>query len=1140
MLARRRSAFAVLLTLATSATATAQTLTVNKDQQTLAGVALNSSNAGVGVLMKYVITITSSDTSKPQGVTITDKLPAGFVLLATPGTPAGVSCTPSGSAVCPTIPSNPATLSPPPLVLAGGKIPASAADVITITIVGYFSAPGTYMNHVEAQRVGETTVEPTAMHDTTLTLPSTAHPVALTLTKSVSPTSGSTGTNAGSGTTYHYTIKVANNSATDIYLGGSSLTDVIKSLSGTAVGYKFSNFSCTDPACPTQPTGTLSGPVGFGSGTQAFQLPWSPGSVVKAGSSFVLTFDAAFDVNTACGSGQSTIENDAILAVGGSLTSIAAAVQLSSSFALPACQQQATLTLLKTQVSPANPVAWGALITYKISFTNNTGAALTNLSVTDSLSPAATAPLFTATVPVAPVCAPACTFTTTFPTTVPVTGFTNLFTAKFASIPNGAPVTITFQVKFSIPPCATGGAGTTIDNWAQSSPVQGATLVTTNMQPLPDCGLKVTKSLTTANPVVLGQPVEFQITYTNPFPQAVTVRTLEDVASLSSAAYGDLPIQITASSCQATGSVTPLPTPIAVGTNTTIKFHTPAWSGPPLLNFAPVTFGPGASLSCTIRFVPQQPTLCQGAGTPQIVNWAFIDTGIVNTSSPQPPPVSAPATADLPLCRTIGVNKVAPKPQSFTPGTTVTYTVQVTNNNPNDPVTGIHLDDPLPPGFVVTGASCASPCVATFSNNPPDAQAAIPVIAAGGTVVVTITVTAPATGGSYDNVATASFDQQGSFFPGPGNSLSSTANVQVLTPRLTKSFTPAGQGNQATMTLTLTNVGGNPLELGIKFTDTLSPGLQIVGTPSTTCHVGTVTVAGNAITFQGQLQAGEATCTVTVLVQGAGCNDRSNISNTANIDPSGVKAVLNVQECPLSLTVQKAVTGAPSGFTGTFHFTVVCTTSSGLIQQQLTITWPSTTATLPGIPPGATCFVSEDPTLPPLPAGSSWSGVPISNPPGGVIVLTAGGTNQVSFTNAIRTCNDSARLKITKVLNGVPPGFSGTFDFTVTCWSGTNLVTRQVQITLPGPATVTVPGLPPGASCTVSEVSPEPALPAGWFWQAPSYVPATGQVNLVGNCCPEVVVTDTAKFCCDSGAPIYRDVPPNPSHGTPSGAVPPP
>jgi hypothetical protein len=218
--------------------------------------------------------------------------------------------------------------------------------------------------------------------------------------------------------------------------------------------------------------------------------------------------------------------------------------------------------------------------------------------------------------------------------------------------------------------------------------------------------------------------------------------------------------------------------------------------------------------------------------------------------------------------------------------------------------------------------------------------------------------------------------------------------------------------------------------------------------------------------------------------------------------------------CTTSLTVTKKLAGAPAGFTGTFKFYVTCSTPNGLLQQQLSIVWPNTTATLTGIPAGSLCTVSEDPNLPALPAGSSWSGVPVSTPANGVLEVTQEGRNQIAFLNTVHACDDRGRVKITKRLEGVPPGFAGTFNFTVNCWSGTTLITKQAQITFPGSSTVTVNGIPTGSSCTVTEAAPLPVLPAGWFWLAPAYQPTSGQVVLSGTCCPEIVVTDRAKFCC--------------------------
>lgn len=247
------------------------------------------------------------------------------------------------------------------------------------------------------------------------------------------------------------------------------------------------------------------------------------------------------------------------------------------------------------------------------------------------------------------------------------------------------------------------------------------------------------------------------------------------------------------------------------------------------------------------------------------------------------------------------------------------------------------------------------------------------------------------------------------------------------------------------------------------------------------------------------------------------------LNNTAPNPPFSA-AHLPGPGCTSMLTIKKLFPSVPLGFGGTFKFNVTCSTPSGLLQQQLSVVWPGPTVILPDIPLGSTCTVSEDFPLPPLPSGFSWVGVPVINPTGGVIHITSG-TNQVSFTNEARGCNDRGQVKITKKLGNVPPGFTGTFTFNLVCWSGTTLTTQQAQITLPGPSTVVVPGIATGSSCTVTETGPLPPLPSGWFWLGALYFPPSGQVIVAGNCCPEVIVENEAKFCCaDSSGTLPHDV----------------
>ncbi|MGZ5445236.1 MAG: DUF5979 domain-containing protein [Thermoanaerobaculia bacterium] len=220
------------------------------------------------------------------------------------------------------------------------------------------------------------------------------------------------------------------------------------------------------------------------------------------------------------------------------------------------------------------------------------------------------------------------------------------------------------------------------------------------------------------------------------------------------------------------------------------------------------------------------------------------------------------------------------------------------------------------------------------------------------------------------------------------------------------------------------------------------------------------------------------------------------------------------KDCDSNLTIKKVLNGAPAGFTGTFKFNVTCSTPGGLVQQQLSITPPATSVTMSGLPAGTTCTIAEDPSLPALPTGYVWSGVPTSNPDGGVIQISAGTTNQITFTNAIRPCDDRGHIKITKRVEGAPPGFTGTFLFNIACWSAGSLISQVAQVSIPNSPSVTLNDIPTGSSCTVTEVAPLPTLPTGWFWGSPTYSPASAHVDLVGTCCPEVIVINRPKFCC--------------------------
>ncbi|WP_189636362.1 DUF6923 family protein [Arthrobacter sp. NamB2] len=121
-------------------------------------------------------------------------------------------------------------------------------------------------------------------------------------------------------------------------------------------------------------------------------------------------------------------------------------------------------------------------------------------------------------------------------------------------------------------------------------------------------------------------------------------------------------------------------------------------------------------------------------------------------------------------------------------------------------------------------------------------------------------------------------------------------NIQILdvTPQLDKSFTPAEllYGEVSTLNLTVTNTSELGAKNGWSFTDALPAGLSVGdGAAATTCPAGVVTAPAGAtsIGVTGNLNAGQASCTVTVNVvadaPGSYTNGPDNITSTGLNDP---------------------------------------------------------------------------------------------------------------------------------------------------------------------------------------------------------------------------------------------------------------
>ncbi|HTU14972.1 MAG TPA: DUF11 domain-containing protein [Solirubrobacterales bacterium] len=148
-------------------------------------------------------------------------------------------------------------------------------------------------------------------------------------------------------------------------------------------------------------------------------------------------------------------------------------------------------------------------------------------------------------------------------------------------------------------------------------------------------------------------------------------------------------------------------------------------------------------------------------------------------------------------------------------------------------------------------------------------------------------------------------------------------NIKLLdvTPQLDKSFSPSSllPGQPTTMTFTITNTTDLAAKTGWSFTDNLPSGL-VVASPSaasTNCPAGVVnaTVGGTSVSGSGNLNVGQASCTVTVNVTSP--NSGTFTNSASNVIPTGVNPPgdSTVTFSSVDLGVQKTASTAddPSG-----------------------------------------------------------------------------------------------------------------------------------------------------------------------------------------------------------------------------------
>ncbi len=387
-----------------------------------------------------------------------------------------------------------------------------------------------------------------------------------------------------------------------------------------------------------------------------------------------------------------------------------------------------------------------------------------------------------------------------------------------------------------------------------SDPVAANDSATDTDTVTPRADLAVTKTDGQAA-VVPGTPITYTVNVTNLGPSGV-----------SGAAFNDsVPAAITAVSwsCSITGGIGSCASPLGTGNavSTTLDLE------------------PGASAAFTISGVVSPSASGTLANTASIAAPAGVTDPFPANNSDTDTDLLAPNT-DLAVTKTDGAG-------TETPGTTVTYTVTVSNQGPAD-VSGATVTDVLPASISGASWTCsvapADGACGTASGSGNVSTIVDVRAGASATIVVTGTIS-PAATGTLVNTASASVPP-GWTDPIPGNN--SDTDTDTLAPRadlvVTKTDGAAATvpGTAVTWTVRVTNNGPSNVT-GASLSDTVPASVSgvnwscAVTTGSGAC--GAAGGAGNAIVTTLDLGAGAV---ATVTVGGTVAPDATGtLSNTA-------------------------------------------------------------------------------------------------------------------------------------------------------------------------------------------------------------------------------------------------------------------
>ncbi|MBE7468699.1 MAG: DUF11 domain-containing protein [Anaerolineales bacterium] len=550
----------------------------------------------------------------------------------------------------------------------------------------------------------------------------------------------------------------------------------------------------------------------------------------------------------------------------------------------------ALIDLTLTKTDQNDQVTTGALVVYNLVITNNGPSDATGVVLTDTLPQSMN---FQSSTP-------------SFPTCIESGG---TVTCNLGAITRGSSKSVVIRA-FTTQAGVITNTASVSGNESDLNPDNNTDTENTTVQPV---DLSVTKSDFPNDPVFVGYPLSYTLTIMNNGPNQATGIVLTDT----------LPSEVLFKSAIPSGA----------GCNHSGGIVTCS------------NLGNLPHLQSIVVTIVVTPTL---AGT--IVNTASV-------RSSEPDPVSANNTDS----ESTTVNPVADLlitktdfPDPVTAGTSLTYTLTITNNGPS-PATGVVVTDTLPASVTFVSAPGCTPqpnnqVRCTYAN-----------IASGSTAspaVISVTVN-PAAPNLITNTATVAGVE---FDPNTNNNsatIPTTVNRLVnLSIAKTSSPTLVAAGNSLTYTLTVANSGPSEAS-GVIVTDTLPAGVTFAAASAgcsnasniVTCsNLGNVS-SGGAIT--ASIRVTVASSILGTLTNTATVTSNQPDSNTTNNTVTATTTVTRVTD--LAITQSSTPNPVTAGNNITFNLMVINNGPSDAANVIVNDTLPAGVTFQSVTPPNPTC-----------------------------------------------------------------------------------------------------------------------------------------------------------------------------------------